>query len=75
MEDPMRTIEQIYRDLGLDSDPAVFKAMNDHLQSRHKSSRGNSQKYRKTEAADPVAIAERAKYQRYQQYFCVPDEH
>ncbi len=74
MQDPMAMMEKTYRELGLDIDPAVFKAMNDHLQARHKSSHGNSQKYKKIDREDPVAIAERAKYKRYQEYFGVPDE-
>jgi hypothetical protein len=74
MEDPLAMTEKIYRDLGLDIDPVVFKAMNDHLQARHKSTHGNSQKYKKTEAEDPIAISERAKYKRYQEYFGVPNE-
>jgi hypothetical protein len=74
MEDPMAMIEKMYRELGLDIDPAVFKAMNDHLHARHESSHGNSQKYKKTAEDDPVAIAERAKYKRYQEYFGIPNE-
>jgi hypothetical protein len=74
MEDPLAMTEKIYRDLGLDIDPVVFKAMNDHLQARHKSTHGNSQKYAKTGAEDPIAVSERAKYKRYQEYFGVPNE-
>jgi hypothetical protein len=74
MDDPMAMMEKTYRELGLDIDPAVFKAMNDHLQARHQSSHGNSQKYAKTDREDPIAIAERAKYKRYQDYFGVPNE-
>jgi hypothetical protein len=74
MDDPMAMMEKTYRELGLDIDPAVFKAMNDHLQARHQSTHGNSQKYTKTDREDPIAIAERAKYKRYQDYFGVPNE-
>ena len=74
MDDPMAMMEKTYRELGLDIDPAVFKAMNDHLQSRHQSTHGNSQKYKKTDREDPIAVAERAKYKRYQDYFGVPNE-
>ena len=74
MPNPSIKDEKMYRDLGLDIDPAVFKAMNDHLQARHKSTHGNSQKYKKTGAEDPIAISERAKYKRYQEYFGVPNE-
>jgi hypothetical protein len=74
MDDPMAMMEKTYRELGLDIDPAVFKAMNDHLQARHQSTHGNSQKYAKTDREDPIAIAERAKYKRYQDYFGVPNE-
>jgi hypothetical protein len=74
MEDPMAMMEKMYRELGLHINPAAHKAMNDHLQARHKSTHGNSQKYKKTEADDPVAISERVKYKRYQEYFGVPNE-
>jgi hypothetical protein len=74
MDDPMAMMEKTYRELGLDIDPLAFKAMNDHLQARHQSTHGNSQKYAKTDREDPIAIAERAKYKRYQDYFGVPNE-
>jgi hypothetical protein len=71
---PRATLEQAYRDLGLDLQPEDLNHMLTYMDMRNQGSHGNSSKYEKTAAADPRAVEERKIYQRYQRYFSVPDE-
>ncbi len=74
MTDPLTAIEGVYRDLRLELTPEARRRMKTFLDARHAGSHGNTSKYSKTRAEDPIAIEERRRYKRYQEYFGVPDE-
>jgi len=73
MKDPMGTIESAYRAIGLTVDPKAFADMKAHLDSVPQGAHGKHNYKRAAE--DPTVLSdERKKYQRYQQYFDIPNE-
>lgn len=74
MNQPDAAIRKIYRDLKLDLTPEALDNMMRFLSGRHGSSHGNSSKYAKSSSSDPRTMEERRQYQRYQEYFGVPNE-
>lgn len=74
MRAPRTQIEKIYRDLELTLTAAALDSMLNMLNGRHGSGHGNAAKYEKSRGSDPRTLEERRRYQRYQQYFGVPDE-
>jgi hypothetical protein len=71
MADPMASIRGIYKGLGLTLSPEAERAMRDYLAARPQEKFGKHQ-YESSPAA--VIAEERRVYQRYQQYFDVPNE-
>jgi hypothetical protein len=74
MKAPIPAIKKVYEALGLAASEGTFGRMQAFLDERNQGTHGNSQKYKKTRADDPVALEERRKYHRYQSYFGIQNE-
>lgn len=74
MAAPVPALKKVYEVLGLAASESTFGRMQAFLNERNQGTHGNSQKYRKTRADDPVALEERRKYDRYQSYFGIQNE-
>ncbi len=68
---PMETLARAYRDLGLAVDDAAFERMRRYLEAKPQGVHG---KHAYQHASAAVIAEERRKYQRYQEYFNVPNE-
>jgi hypothetical protein len=74
MQDPMGTMENAYREIGLDIEPDAFARMREFLDQRNKGTHGNTNKYERIAEDDPAAATERLLYKRYQDFFGIPNE-
>jgi hypothetical protein len=74
IKDPIPTLKQTYRDLGLEIDPKAFAKMKAHLDERNRGSQGKTSKYQKTNPNDARGREERRMFKHYQEYFGVPNE-
>jgi len=73
MQAPMASIEHAYSTLGLTVNPDSFERMRAYLASKPQGAHG-AHNYKKASQDAAIAVDERLKYKRYQEYFNVPNE-